>query len=451
MQPAPLRDLSFPAPLRKNLRSLPRALLACAVPALLCFPGLAAADALTAIANEYRAASAGWMSASLVYALRLFYLLLGIELAVSAIGYLFYKENLADFFAALLVKLLALLFFWVLLEEAPVWIPAIINSFTEAGAAIGGTTVLDPSSVFGQGMAVATAMLASINDASVFNSFLLIVIAGLSALGVVLAYAVIAAQLLVTLVESYLVIGGGALMLGFAGSRWTLTFTERYLGYAVSVGIKLFVLYLIIGLGGTLAVQWAAIFTAAQGTALPQPQAYLDVVGGALVFMFVGWQVPALASSLMMGSPSLTFGGAATTTALLTAAMANAVTRSLATTASSARQGKEALQSAATLTKAATVSPGETRSGGMGFADAAGKTAGDIRAAASREFRGGVSGGRAPGSAADALREQKGIKDKKGGERAAGRETRPVRRVIPPPLPPDHGHGGVSIRFDLPE
>src|SRR5512135_2344666 len=227
---------------------------------------------LTTLATQYQAASAGWMTAALAYALHLFYLLVAIEIPVSAIFYLFYKEGLADFLAALLIKLLALLFFWVLMQEAPTWIPAILQSFTQAGAGISGTPTLDPSSVFDQGVTVATAMLTSINNASIFSAFLLIVIAGLCAVGIVLAYAVIAAQLLITLVESYLVMGGGVLMLGFAGSRWTLIFTERYFGYVVSVGIKLFVLYLIIGLGSTLATQWAAVFTTAQQTFLPQPQ-----------------------------------------------------------------------------------------------------------------------------------------------------------------------------------
>lgn len=51
------------------------------------------------------------------------------------------------------------------------------------------------------------------------------------------------------MVESFIVIGPGILFLGFAGSRWTKFFTERYLSYLASVGVKLFVLYLIMGVG----------------------------------------------------------------------------------------------------------------------------------------------------------------------------------------------------------
>lgn len=56
------------------------------------------------------------------------------------------------------------------------------------------------------------------------------IIGGLAALGVVFAFGIIAAQLLLTNVESYIIIGGGGLLLGFAGSRWTTDIASRYLG-----------------------------------------------------------------------------------------------------------------------------------------------------------------------------------------------------------------------------
>ena len=85
------------------------------------------------------------------------------------------------------------------------------------------------------------------------------IIGGLAALGVVFGFGIIAAQLLLTNVESYIVVGGGVLLLGFAGSRWTTDIASRYLSYAVAIGIKLFSLYLIIGIGNSLAGQWGVL------------------------------------------------------------------------------------------------------------------------------------------------------------------------------------------------
>jgi type IV secretion system protein TrbL len=207
----------------------------------------ATAGILTDIADQYQTASAGWMTAALHYANHLFFLLVSIEIAVTAIYHMLSREEFVAFLIALFIKLLGIGFFYVLLVEAPAWIPTIIQSFTQAGAGIGGTPVLDPSGVLSQGIDVGKTVLQGINFPDVFDHLLTVLVAGLAAIIVVFAYAIVAAQLLVALVESYIVIGGGVLMLGFAGTRWTLVFTERYLGYLVSVGIKLFVLYLIIG------------------------------------------------------------------------------------------------------------------------------------------------------------------------------------------------------------
>ena len=55
------------------------------------------------------------------------------------------------------------------------------------------------------------------------------------------------------LVESYVVVGAGFIFLGFGGSRWTAPYVERYIALAVAVGVKLMVLYMLIGAGMTLS------------------------------------------------------------------------------------------------------------------------------------------------------------------------------------------------------
>jgi TrbL/VirB6 plasmid conjugal transfer protein len=125
----------------------------------------------------------------------------------------------------------------------------------------------------------------------------------ITALIVVIAFAVIAAQLLVALVESFIVIGAGILFLGFAGSRWTKFFTERYLSYVASVGVKLFVLYLIMGVGMGIAVRWMPILERGDFSPIP----FFYVMGGSLVFVFLIWHIPSVAGSMMAGTVSLSF------------------------------------------------------------------------------------------------------------------------------------------------
>ena len=73
---------------------------------------------------------------------------------------------------------------------------------------------------------------------------------------IVMSFAIISAQLLIALVESYIAISAGMLFLGFGGSRWTTDFVQKFIGYAFATGVKLFMLYLIIGIGNTQAAGW---------------------------------------------------------------------------------------------------------------------------------------------------------------------------------------------------
>jgi type IV secretion system protein TrbL len=281
-----------------------------------CVPGAGKGGILTGLANQFSTTTGPWTATALGYAQGLFFALVAIEIAWSAITYVLQKDSLPDFVAALLLKIISVGFFFTLLQPqyGPVWISDIVASFSQAGSAIGGQSQLgpsDPSSVFNCGTDIANAMLQSIsqNNVGITLGNILPAVeacfaALICALGVVLAFAIIAGQLLITLIESYIVIGAGVFMLGFTGSRWTLVFGEKYVGYAFSVGIKLFMLELIVGLGYGLGQQWAALF--ANGIA--PPETYIEVVGAALIFGFLAWQVPSLAGSLMNGAPRMTLG-----------------------------------------------------------------------------------------------------------------------------------------------
>jgi type IV secretion system protein TrbL len=292
---------------------LPIAALADSEP--VCVPGAGQGGILTGLAHQFSTTTQPWMTTALHYAQGLFFALVAIEIAWSAITYVLQKDSLPDFVASLLLKILGVGFFFIVLQPqyGPVWIGDIISSFSQAGSAISGQVQLtpsDPSSVFNCGTDIANAMLESTseNQGMTLGNLLpmieIVLTSMICALGVVLAFAIIAGQLLITLVESYIVIGAGVFMLGFTGSRWTLVFGEKYVGYAVSIGIKLFMLELIVGLGFDLGQQWGSLF--ANGIA--PPETYIEVVGAALVFGFLAWQIPSLAASLMNGAPRMTLG-----------------------------------------------------------------------------------------------------------------------------------------------
>jgi type IV secretion system protein TrbL len=95
-------------------------------------------------------------------------------------------------------------------------------------------------------------------------------------------------------------------------------------------------LYLIVGLGQTLAAQWTVLFTPG---VIASPDVYIGVAGSALVFMLLGWQIPSLAASLMNGSPLMTLGTAGSTLGTMAAGGATVVAGGLAATGAVALSG----------------------------------------------------------------------------------------------------------------
>jgi type IV secretion system protein TrbL len=121
------------------------------------------------------------------------------------------------------------------------------------------------------------------------------------ALLIFLAYVVITLTFIMATVESYVVMSAGLIFLGFGASRWTVPYTERYISLVVSTGVRLMVLYMIIGLGQTLSNTWVqeasqiALSTAGL-------QSLFGLLASVIVFMALAWQVPKLASSVLQGS-----------------------------------------------------------------------------------------------------------------------------------------------------
>jgi type IV secretion system protein TrbL len=256
---------------------------------------------LNDIVRDYEAISTAWFSALGPIAHRVFWILVAIQLTWSAIWWVLDREDGLGVLASLLRQVVAIGFFYALLLNGGTWIPAVIQGFSQAGATAAGITNLSPTGVFDQGLALANKILNATADLGLLDGFFASLVAGITALIVVIAFAVIAAQLLVALVESFIVIGAGILFLGFAGSRWTKFFTERYLSYVASVGVKLFVLYLIMGVGMGIAARWMPILE--RGGFSPIPFFY--VMGGSLVFVFLTWHIPSVAGSMMAGAVSL--------------------------------------------------------------------------------------------------------------------------------------------------
>jgi type IV secretion system protein TrbL len=268
------------------------------------------------IMDQFRAQRAAWTTNIFVYATALFGILAVIEFAWSAAVMLLEKTDLQSWTSALVRKMMWIGAFYALLLNGNTWIPAIIDSFTTIGQTASGTTALSPGDVFVQGLSIAGALMDGASTSAFFTNPGPSLALVFGAVLIVIAYTIITLNFIVTMVESYILVSAGFIFLGFGGSRWTAPYVERYIGLAVSIGIKILLLYCLIAAGMNLGNGWIAEAQNISSSTRPIMTVF-DVMGAAVIFMMLCWQIPKLFSAVLGGSPTLTGGDFAATLGLV--------------------------------------------------------------------------------------------------------------------------------------
>jgi type IV secretion system protein TrbL len=274
---------------------------------------------LDLISSNFQAATSGWMTTAQAYAFKIFTALAAMDLSWWGIKQVLKKNDLADFTSGATLKIASIAFFYTIVKYAPTWMPMITSSFMDMGQAIGGSAAASstPSGVMAMAFSVVQQLYQVYDKAPggmlhIGTNFFLAIIIAVTSLLALIGFGLVALQLLMTLVETYLVGGAGLVMLGFTGSGLTSSFGEKYIGYLVSVGIKLLMIYAIIGLGQGLINNELAYINnyIASGSGIP-PTDLLTVGVSMLIYGVIGVQAPGLAGSLMNGSPNMSLGNVA--------------------------------------------------------------------------------------------------------------------------------------------
>ncbi len=276
-----------------------------------------------AIAGQFYTAGLNYSAAIQPYALKLFVALLLVDILVTWIQFTAEGQLDASHFLGRLIKhILSGGFVYLMMN-------AVLRSFSTIGAAVTGLPALSPQTVLRIGGQIANTIFDAPANASLMTDIELAIVQSVSAFIVLLSFVITAAMLLLTLIESYLVVGGGVLLLGFGANRFTAPAAEGYFGYVLRVGVRLLFFYLVLAIGVQMTNQWAAALAAACNpvpATLPWWTTYgvppssiittvcsgslpvsamLNYAAGAIVFMIVSLAVPYTASSIAGGTIGL--------------------------------------------------------------------------------------------------------------------------------------------------
>ena len=262
---------------------------------------------LQTIIDQYRQEANRWKPVILEAAIRLFWLLAALELSWMAIQLTLKQAQMNEWAAELVRHVMFIGFFYAVLTRSGEWSSAIVNSLwklaSQASGDAGGSRAMDPTAIFDIGLEIA------LNLSEAYSIFSPIASSGMAigAFIIMVCFAFIAAFYVIALVEMYIVLNAGVILLGLGSTRWTSEYATKYLTYTFSVGMKLFVLQLLMGLGETLIKGWANSITQNQDQVFA-------IIGGAVVFLALVYSVPNLVQSLITGNG--TGGGQAMTAAM---------------------------------------------------------------------------------------------------------------------------------------
>lgn len=247
---------------------------------------------LTNLENEVVSSARGWEATVMNAARSLFWILAGIEIGIAAVWLALAAASLDTWFAALVRRIMFIGLFVFILEQGPSFAKAVVDSLFQIGAASGSAS---PATIFNAGIQVAGAMSEKARF-GLFEDNALAIAAVFAMIVVVICFSLVAAIFVSVMVEMYVGLLAGMIMLGLGGSSFTKDFAVRYLVYAFSVGMKLMALVMIARIGSQVLLDLAN-----DPTSKDDFLSTLAVAGISVVVFIISIYVPNIVQGVVQG------------------------------------------------------------------------------------------------------------------------------------------------------
>lgn len=249
---------------------------------------------LTELENQVSTAAKGWETTIMDAAKSLFWILAGIEIGIAAVWLALQAASLDSWFAELVRRIMFIGFFAFVLNQGPTFARAVVDSLYQIGAGGGSAS---PAEVFDAGIRVASQMSQQAKF-GVFEDNALAIAAVLAMGVVVICFSLVAAIFVAVMVEMYVGLLAGMIMLGLGGSSSTKDFAIRYLIYAFGVGMKLMALVMIAKIGSEVLLGLAQAPTAESDQFITT----LAIAGISVVVFIIAMYVPNIIQGVVQGA-----------------------------------------------------------------------------------------------------------------------------------------------------
>lgn len=260
---------------------------------------------IQALLGDLSSASTTWYAAILPYAKTIFFTLVGFQLLWTSITFALGKRQGDEFISMLFIMVIDVGFFYALILH-PEWILQIINSFRQIGSDAANISGLSPDAVLDTGLRLASAMLKTVSLTGLVDFMLAVFLAAFVAIAILASFAFIAARMVLILAEIFFAVNISPILLAFSGLSATKYIATQYIGYVISSGIQLLVMYLLVGAGLELASNWAEIIVQHGSSDV---NAFMLVGVTSTLYSVLVWNLPKLVGGLASGAPQMVSGG----------------------------------------------------------------------------------------------------------------------------------------------
>lgn len=162
------------------------------------------------------------------------------------------RGDISDFFVEFTRFIIFTGFFYWLLTNAVSGFNiagTILSSMQQLGGQASGVGGTNPSSIVDVGVYV---FMRATEKTSILSEPIDSIVAIFMAAGILIICTVIAVNMLLLLIASWVLLYAGIFLLGFGGARWTSDIALNYFKTVLAIGIQLLVMTLVVGIGNTV-------------------------------------------------------------------------------------------------------------------------------------------------------------------------------------------------------
>ena len=257
-------------------------------------------DALDEIILLFADATRAWEPVIQDLTYSLFSGLVIISFTWTFIEMLLKDAGLVDVVAELARRVLQIGFSVFLIENAADLARALLDSFAEIATRASNSIAFSPANVFDLSVDVISIVLEKTSIFEPAASLMLFLIA----FAVLVCFALIALDMTVLLISSFVIVSGGIVAMGLLGSEWTRDHAINYFTTVLGIAFKLFVMQLVFSIGYDFIHDWGnSISETSESTD------HLVMLGVVIVYAGMMREIPQMAASLASGRFTMSGGG----------------------------------------------------------------------------------------------------------------------------------------------